>query len=76
MVKVRLRKYMPVLLCWVNICLQLVECYSNSLLGSDEAALDFLIVTWDAASADNTLITNFKSVRTATNAKVPLGDQL
>lgn len=27
------KKYMPVLLCWVNICLQLVECYSNSLLG-------------------------------------------
>ena len=44
----------------------------QQLAWADEAALDFLIVTWDAASADNTLITNFKSVRTATNAKVRL----
>ena len=44
----------------------------QQLAWADEAALDFLIVTWDAASADNTLITNFKSVRAATNAKVRL----
>lgn len=42
----------------------------QQLAWADEAALDFMIFNWDAASADNTLIANFKAERKAANANV------
>lgn len=35
---------------------------------ADEAALNFFIFAWDAASADNTLINNFRTIRAAEGA--------
>lgn len=48
------------------------EVLQQQLAWADEAALDFLVLAWDAASADNALIANFKAARTAANAKVRL----
>lgn len=47
-----------------------ISALNQQIAWADEAALDFFIFGWDAASADNTLIKNFQTSRAATNAKV------
>lgn len=37
---------------------------------ADQAELDFFVFSWDAASADNTLIKNFQAARASANGKV------
>lgn len=45
------------------------EVLTQQMNWADQAALDFFIFAWDASSADNTLINNFRNARTAAGAK-------